>query len=70
VVVEAGLASGALITARRTRELGRPVMAVPGPVTSAQSAGCHQLIRDGATCVTSTADILTELAAASVTDPG
>ena len=70
VVVEAGLASGALITARRTRELGRPVMAVPGPVTSAQSAGSHQLIRDGATCVTSTADILTELATASVTDPG
>ena len=70
VVIEAGLASGALITARHTRELGRPVMAVPGPVTSAQSAGCHQLIRDGATCVTSTADILTHLAAASVTDPG
>ena len=70
VVVEAGLASGALITARHARELGRPVMAVPGPVTSAQSAGCHQLIRDGATCVTSAADILTHLAAASVTDPG
>ena len=70
VVIEAGLRSGALITARHARELGRPVMAVPGPVTSAQSAGCHQLIRDGATCVTSTADILTRLAAASVTDPG
>ena len=42
------------------RELGRPVMAVPGPVTSSQSAGCHQLIRDGhATCVTGAADIRT-----------
>ena len=69
VVIEAGLRSGALTTARHARKLGRPVMAVPGPVTSAQSAGCHQLIRDGATCVTSTADVLTHLAA-SVTSPG
>ena len=46
-------------------------MAVPGPVTSAQSAGCHQLIRDtAAACVTSTADILTHLAATSITGPG
>ncbi len=54
VIVEAALRSGALNTAKHTRELNRPVMAVPGPVTSAQSAGCHQLIRDwGAICVTS-----------------
>ena len=70
VVVEAGQRSGALTTARHAQKLSRPVMAVPGPVTSAQSAGCHQLIRDGAACVTSTADILTHLAAASVTSPG
>ena len=69
VVIEAGLRSGALTTARHARKLGRPVMAVPGPVTSAQSAGCHQLIRDGATCVTSTADILTHLAAAASSAP-
>jgi DNA processing protein len=49
VIVEAGLRSGTLNTARHARQLGRPVLAVPGPVTSAQSAGCHQLIRDYST---------------------
>jgi DNA processing protein len=59
VVVEAALRSGALNTARHARELNRPVMAVPGPVTSAQSAGCHELIREwGAVCVTSAADVI------------
>lgn len=58
VVVEAALRSGALNTARHAAELNRPVMAVPGPVTSAQSAGCHELIREyRATCVTSAADV-------------
>lgn len=46
VVVEAGLRSGALSTARRAADLGRPLGAVPGPVSSAASAGCHQLVRD------------------------
>lgn len=46
VVVEAGLRSGSLSTARRAAELSRIVGAVPGPVTSAASAGCHELIRD------------------------
>jgi DNA processing protein len=59
VVVEAGERSGALNTARHAAELGRPLMAVPGPVTSAQSAGCHRIIREwGATCVTRAADII------------
>jgi DNA processing protein len=59
VVVEAGERSGALNTARHAAELGRPVMAVPGPVTSAQSAGCHRIIRDwGGSLVTSTKDVL------------
>ena len=59
VVVEAALRSGALNTARHARELCRPVMAVPGPVTSEQSAGCHELIRDyGAMCVTGAADVI------------
>jgi DNA processing protein len=59
VVVEAALRSGALNTARHARDLGRPVMAVPGPVTSEQSAGCHELIRDyGAMCVTCADDVL------------
>jgi DNA processing protein len=41
VVVEAAARSGATATAHRARTLGRPVMAVPGPVTSAMSVGCH-----------------------------
>jgi DNA processing protein len=65
VVVEAALRSGALNTARHARELGRPVMAVPGPVTSEQSAGCHELIREyGAMCVTNARDVVEHL------DPG
>lgn len=51
VVVEAGIRSGALATARRAMEIGREVGAVPGPATSQMSFGCHQLIRDGATLV-------------------
>ena len=59
VIVEAALRSGALNTARHARDLGRPLMAVPGPVTSEQSAGCHEVIRDwGAVCVTSAADVM------------
>ena len=59
VVVEAALRSGALSTARHAHDLGRPVMAVPGPVTSAQSAGCHEAIREwGAVCVTSAREVM------------
>ena len=59
VIVEAGERSGALNTARHAANLGKPLMAVPGPVTSAQSAGCHRIIRDwGASCVTRAADII------------
>ena len=59
VVVEAALRSGALNTARHAHNLGRPLMAVPGPVTSAQSAGCHEAIRDwGAVCVTGARDVM------------
>ena len=53
VIVEAGERSGALNTARHAAQLGLPLMAVPGPATSAQSDGCHQIIREwGATCGT------------------
>ncbi|MBV9449325.1 MAG: DNA-protecting protein DprA [Streptosporangiaceae bacterium] len=59
VIVEAGLHSGTMTTARHALALGRPLMAVPGPVTSPQSAGGHHLIRTRqATCVTSAGDIL------------
>ncbi|POM24520.1 hypothetical protein BTM25_31490 [Actinomadura rubteroloni] len=46
VVVEAAWRSGALNTASWARRLGREVMAVPGPVTSGASEGCHRLLRD------------------------
>jgi DNA processing protein len=58
VVVEAGLRSGAQRTAGDASGLGRLVMAVPGPVTSGLSAGCHRLIRDGALLVTRTEEVL------------
>jgi DNA processing protein len=69
VVVEAALRSGALNTARHARDQGRPLMAVPGPVTSAQSAGCHEVIREwGAVCVTSARDVM-ELLEFTVDEP-
>ena len=52
IVVEAGLRSGAANTAAWARALGRVVCAVPGPVTSSASAGCHVLLRNGAELVT------------------
>ncbi|MBP2370096.1 DNA-processing protein DprA [Pseudonocardia parietis] len=47
LVVEAGARSGSRRTAADSAALGRPVMAVPGPVTSALSVGCHELVRSG-----------------------
>jgi DNA processing protein len=70
VIVEAGERSGALNTARHAADLGKPLMAVPGPVTSAQSAGCHRILREwGATCVTRAADIIEMLSPLCVPDP-
>ncbi|MGY1772360.1 DNA-processing protein DprA [Blastococcus sp. SYSU D00813] len=64
VVVEAAARSGAQATARRARRLGRPVMAVPGPVTSAMSVGCHELVREresGAVLVGTAAHVIEEV---------
>ena len=63
LVVEAALRSGSLITARLAAEAGREVMALPGSVLAAQSAGCHALIRQGAALVTSVDQVLEELQA-------
>lgn len=61
LVVEAGTKSGALITAKYAAEQGRPVFAMPGPVTSAVSRGTHQLLREGAALVEDALDIVREI---------
>ena len=60
LVVQAGLNSGSLITAGQALEQGKVVFAVPGPVNSPQSRGCHQLLRDGARLVESFDDVIDE----------
>jgi DNA processing protein len=61
VVVEARERSGALITADLALEEGREVFGVPGEITSALSAGTNALLRQGATALTSPADVLEAL---------
>lgn len=60
VVVEANLASGALITAKFATDYGRQVFAVPGRVDSPRSKGCHDLIKKGAKLCEGPEDILSE----------
>ncbi|MFC7447235.1 DNA-processing protein DprA [Rhodococcus daqingensis] len=62
LVVEAGARSGARNTAAWASRLGRPVLAVPGPVTSASSVGCHRMIREGEALLASRAADVVEVA--------
>lgn len=71
VVVEAGRRSGTLSTAAAAEQLGRVVMAVPGPVTSAMSVGCHLLLADRfAQLVTGADDVLAAVGGATSAVPG
>jgi DNA processing protein len=66
VVVEAGHRSGALVTARRALEAGRPLGAVPGRITSPQAAGPNGLLARGACVVRGAQDVLDRLFGAGV----
>lgn len=61
VVVEAALRSGALNTVRHAADLARPVGAVPGPATSASSAGCHEVMREAGAVVVACHEHVVEL---------
>lgn len=62
LVIEAGLRSGTLITARMAGNQGRDVFALPGSIHNPMAKGCHRLIRDGARLVETVEEILEELA--------
>ncbi len=66
VVVEAGERSGAMVTARVAREIGRPVGAVPGRVISPQAAGANELLATGACVVRGPQDVLDAMFGAGV----
>jgi DNA processing protein len=61
VVVEAASRSGSLITAGLAGDMGREVMAVPGPLASPQSVGAHRLIQDGAALIQGWEDVVGQL---------
>ena len=70
VVLEAGWRSGSLNTAHHALDLGRPVGVVPGPVTSAASAGCHKLIREKPVTLVTGPDEMAQLIAPVETTGG
>jgi DNA processing protein len=70
VVVEAARRSGSLITAEIATDLGREVGAVPGPVTAWRAAGTNALLRDGATLIRDTSDVLDVTVGVERHEPG
>jgi DNA processing protein len=62
IIVESAAAGGAMITAGLAGEQGKPLFAVPGRIDQPTSAGCHQLLRDGASLLSCAQDVLEELA--------
>lgn len=60
IVAEAKMRSGSLITCERALEEGRDVFAIPGNILNGKSDGCHHLIKEGAKCITSGMDVLSE----------
>jgi DNA processing protein len=69
IVAEAAAKSGSLITAKAALDYGREVMAVPGHPFDARASGCNILIRDGATLVRGTSDVLEALGAPTRPEP-
>ncbi|MGH8125444.1 MAG: DNA-processing protein DprA [Rhodanobacteraceae bacterium] len=65
LVIEAGLRSGSLITARLAADAGREVFALPGSIHNPLAKGCHRLIRDGARLVETAAEVIEALAPAA-----
>jgi DNA processing protein len=63
LVIEAGMRSGTLITARLAGNQGREIFALPGSIHNPMAKGCHRLIRDGARLVENVAEIMEEVAA-------
>ncbi len=61
LVVEAAIHSGSLITARLALEQNRDVLAIPGSILNPQARGCHHLLQQGATLVTSSQEVIDEL---------
>jgi len=62
LVIESASSGGSMITAKFAAEQGRSVFALPGRVDQAESQGCLDLIRDGATLVRNASDIIEEIA--------
>ncbi|WP_424682319.1 DNA-processing protein DprA [Frateuria sp. YIM B11624] len=65
LVIEAGVKSGSLITARLAGEQGREVFALPGSVHNPLARGCHRLIREGVRLVEEPAELVEALAPAA-----